>query len=246
MPKRTDISSILIIGAGPIIIGQASEFDYSGTQACKALREEGYRIVLVNSNPATIMTDPDFADRTYVEPLDVDVLTARREERLQALAGELKGAHPNLAVEVVSLDLEDRDAPADLVETLAGRGITIHTLVNNAGFGLRGTFATLPALLAIGLPANIANATSNVASMPITSPVLRISGPRITSTPGNLLNGNTTSFTDTCFGGVGSTTPSSASDRPAITFAAIFANGTPCALLTNGTVRDARGFTSIT
>ena len=72
------------------------------------------------------------------------VLTARREERLQALADELKGAHPNLAVEVVSLDLEDRDAPADLVETLAGRGIAIHTLVNNAGFGLRGTFATLP------------------------------------------------------------------------------------------------------
>ncbi|MGA7613886.1 MAG: carbamoyl-phosphate synthase large subunit [Thermoanaerobaculia bacterium] len=69
MPKRTDISSILIIGSGPIIIGQACEFDYSGTQACKALREEGYRIILVNSNPATIMTDPDLADRTYIEPL---------------------------------------------------------------------------------------------------------------------------------------------------------------------------------
>ena len=69
MPKRTDIKSILIIGAGPIIIGQACEFDYSGTQACKALREEGYRIVLVNSNPATIMTDPDMADATYIEPI---------------------------------------------------------------------------------------------------------------------------------------------------------------------------------
>src|SRR3954470_10148511 len=69
MPKRTDISSILIIGAGPIVIGQACEFDYSGTQACKALREEGYRIVLVNSNPATIMTDPEMADATYVEPI---------------------------------------------------------------------------------------------------------------------------------------------------------------------------------
>ncbi len=69
MPKRTDIHSVLIIGAGPIIIGQACEFDYSGTQACKALREEGYRVVLVNSNPATIMTDPDFADRTYIEPI---------------------------------------------------------------------------------------------------------------------------------------------------------------------------------
>jgi carbamoyl-phosphate synthase large subunit len=69
MPKRTDIHSVLIIGAGPIIIGQACEFDYSGTQACKALKEEGYRIVLVNSNPATIMTDPEFADRTYIEPI---------------------------------------------------------------------------------------------------------------------------------------------------------------------------------
>jgi carbamoyl-phosphate synthase large subunit len=69
MPRRTDIHSVLIIGAGPIVIGQACEFDYSGTQACKALREEGYRIVLVNSNPATIMTDPEFADRTYIEPI---------------------------------------------------------------------------------------------------------------------------------------------------------------------------------
>jgi carbamoyl-phosphate synthase large subunit len=75
MPKRTDIKTIMIIGAGPIIIGQACEFDYSGTQACKALREEGYRIVLVNSNPATIMTDPDMADRTYVEPITPEVVS---------------------------------------------------------------------------------------------------------------------------------------------------------------------------
>ena len=74
MPKRTDIKSILIIGAGPIIIGQACEFDYSGTQACKALREEGYRIILVNSNPATIMTDPDIADATYVEPITPEIV----------------------------------------------------------------------------------------------------------------------------------------------------------------------------
>ena len=74
MPKRTDIQTILIIGSGPIVIGQACEFDYSGTQACKALREEGYRVVLVNSNPATIMTDPEFADVTYIEPLTVDAL----------------------------------------------------------------------------------------------------------------------------------------------------------------------------
>ena len=75
MPKRTDIKTILLIGAGPIIIGQACEFDYSGTQACKALKEEGYRVVLVNSNPATIMTDPDLADATYIEPITKDILT---------------------------------------------------------------------------------------------------------------------------------------------------------------------------
>ncbi|MEI6153528.1 MAG: carbamoyl phosphate synthase large subunit, partial [Deltaproteobacteria bacterium] len=74
MPKRTDIKSILLIGSGPIIIGQACEFDYSGSQACKALREEGYRVILVNSNPATIMTDPDMADRVYIEPLTPEVL----------------------------------------------------------------------------------------------------------------------------------------------------------------------------
>jgi carbamoyl-phosphate synthase large subunit len=72
MPKRTDLHRILIIGSGPIIIGQACEFDYSGTQACKALKDEGYEVILVNSNPATIMTDPNLADRTYVEPLSVE------------------------------------------------------------------------------------------------------------------------------------------------------------------------------
>ena len=70
MPKRSDIKSILIIGAGPIVIGQACEFDYSGSQACKILREEGYRIILINSNPATIMTDPETADSTYIEPIN--------------------------------------------------------------------------------------------------------------------------------------------------------------------------------
>src|SRR3989442_1475297 len=74
MPKRTDIESILIIGAGPIVIGQACEFDYSGAQACKALKAEGYRIVLVNSNPATIMTDPELADATYIEPITPDIV----------------------------------------------------------------------------------------------------------------------------------------------------------------------------
>src|SRR5271165_1921074 len=92
MPKRTDIHSVLIIGAGPIIIGQACEFDYSGTQACKALKEEGYRVVLVNSNPATIMTDPEFADRTYIEPVTpeyVELVIAR--ERPDALLPTMGG-----------------------------------------------------------------------------------------------------------------------------------------------------------
>ncbi|ATQ68273.1 MULTISPECIES: carbamoyl-phosphate synthase large subunit [Methylosinus] len=87
MPKRTDISTILIIGAGPIVIGQACEFDYSGTQACKALRAEGYRIVLVNSNPATIMTDPDMADRTYVEPITPEIVAKIIEKERYAIPG---------------------------------------------------------------------------------------------------------------------------------------------------------------
>ena len=74
MPRRTDIRKILIIGSGPIVIGQACEFDYSGTQACRVLKEEGYRVILANSNPATIMTDPDFADATYIEPLTPEVV----------------------------------------------------------------------------------------------------------------------------------------------------------------------------
>ncbi|HET9767930.1 MAG TPA: hypothetical protein VFS60_13825, partial [Thermoanaerobaculia bacterium] len=74
MPRRDDLKSILILGSGPIVIGQACEFDYSGTQACRALRAEGYRVILVNSNPATIMTDPELADATYVEPLVPEVV----------------------------------------------------------------------------------------------------------------------------------------------------------------------------
>ena len=92
MPKRTDIKKILIVGAGPIVIGQACEFDYSGTQACKALKEEGYEVVLLNSNPATIMTDPDFADRTYIEPVNPETLARIiAKERPQALLPTLGG-----------------------------------------------------------------------------------------------------------------------------------------------------------
>ena len=92
MPRRNDLHSILVIGSGPIVIGQACEFDYSGTQACRVLRAEGYRVILANSNPATIMTDPDFADRTYIEPLTVEVLAAIIErERPDAVLPTLGG-----------------------------------------------------------------------------------------------------------------------------------------------------------
>src|SRR5271170_1307948 len=92
MPKRTDIKTILIIGAGPIIIGQACEFDYSGVQACKALRQEGYRIILVNSNPATIMTDPEIADATYIEPVTAPMVAKILErEKPDALLPTMGG-----------------------------------------------------------------------------------------------------------------------------------------------------------
>src|SRR6059058_2034305 len=92
MPRRSDISKILILGSGPIVIGQAAEFDYSGVQACKVLKEEGYEVVLVNSNPATIMTDPEFATATYLEPLTLETAAAVIEkERPDALLGTLGG-----------------------------------------------------------------------------------------------------------------------------------------------------------
>ena len=92
MPKRDDIHKILIVGSGPIVIGQACEFDYSGTQGCKALREEGYEVVLVNSNPATIMTDPEMGDRTYIEPITPEIVEAIiQKERPDALVPTLGG-----------------------------------------------------------------------------------------------------------------------------------------------------------
>ena len=102
MPKRTDLHKILIIGSGPIVIGQACEFDYSGTQACKALQQEGFEVVLVNSNPATIMTDPDLADRTYVEPLTVEsvgaIIARERPDALLPTVGGQTGL--NVSVEL--------------------------------------------------------------------------------------------------------------------------------------------------
>ena len=110
MPKRTDISSILIIGAGPIVIGQACEFDYSGAQACKALREEGYRVILVNSNPATIMTDPGLADATYIEPITPDVVAKIIEvERPDALLPTMGGQTGlNTALKLADMGVLDR------------------------------------------------------------------------------------------------------------------------------------------
>ncbi|MFT5203131.1 MAG: carbamoyl-phosphate synthase large subunit [Candidatus Aldehydirespiratoraceae bacterium] len=129
MPRRTDISSILIIGSGPIVIGQACEFDYSGTQACRVLKEEGFRVILANSNPATIMTDPDFADATYVEPLDVEVLAKIIEkERPDAVLSTLGGQTGlNLAMELdaagvlTKFGCELIGANAEAIETAENR-----------------------------------------------------------------------------------------------------------------------------
>src|SRR5699024_11165190 len=102
MPKRNDINSVLVIGSGPIVIGQAAEFDYSGSQACRILREEGLRVILVNSNPATIMTDPEFADATYVEPITWQSIDAILEkEKPDAVLATLGGQRAlNCAVEL--------------------------------------------------------------------------------------------------------------------------------------------------
>ena len=110
MPKRADIHCILILGSGPIVIGQACEFDYSGTQACKALRAEGYEIVLVNSNPATIMTDPGMADVTYIEPLNLSAMAKIVEkERPDALLPNLGGQSGlNLSSELASSGVLDK------------------------------------------------------------------------------------------------------------------------------------------
>jgi carbamoyl-phosphate synthase large subunit len=132
MPKRTDLETILIIGSGPIVIGQACEFDYSGTQACRVLRDEGYRVVLVNSNPATIMTDPEFADATYVEPLDVATLARIIErERPDALLPTLGGQTAlNLAIELHEAGV----LAASGVELIGASVDAIHTAENREQF----------------------------------------------------------------------------------------------------------------
>jgi carbamoyl-phosphate synthase large subunit len=168
MPKRDDLKTILIIGAGPIVIGQACEFDYSGTQACKALKEEGYRVVLVNSNPATIMTDPEFADRTYVEPITPEVvekiIAAERPDALLPTVGgqtalnlalELarRGVLERYGVELIGADVaairkaEDRDLFKDAM-------LAIGLEVPKSGFATTPAEA-LSVLRDVGLPAII-------------------------------------------------------------------------------------------
>ena len=132
MPRRDDLDTILIIGSGPIVIGQACEFDYSGTQACRVLRDEGYRVVLVNSNPATIMTDPEFADATYVEPLDVQSLTRIIErERPDALLPTLGGQTAlNLSIELANAGVLDQYE----VELIGASVTAINTAENRHEF----------------------------------------------------------------------------------------------------------------
>src|ERR1700710_137821 len=152
MPRRTDLSSVLVIGSGPIVIGQACEFDYSGTQACRVLREEGLRVILVNSNPATIMTDPEFADATYVEPITPEVVEAiiakeRPDALLATLGGQTalntaialheRGVLDKYGVELIGANVEaiqlgeDRQAFKGVVERCgaeSARSLTAHTI----------------------------------------------------------------------------------------------------------------------
>jgi len=147
MPKREDLQKIMLIGSGPIIIGQACEFDYSGTQACKSLQEEGYEVVLVNSNPATIMTDPEFADRTYIEPLNVDILgEIIRRERPDALLPTLGGQTGlNLSMELAKEGVLDRcrvemiGANAEVIERAEDRELFKQTM---ASIGLEVPWST--------------------------------------------------------------------------------------------------------
>ena len=168
MPKRTDISSIMIIGAGPIVIGQACEFDYSGTQACKALKAEGYRIILVNSNPATIMTDPDVADATYIEPITHDVvakiLAAEKPDALlptmggqtalnTALALQKNGVLAALGVELIGANAEAIDKAEDrLLFREAMKKIGLETPRSALAHNMNEAIA---ALEVVGLPAII-------------------------------------------------------------------------------------------
>jgi len=168
MPKRTDIKSIMIIGAGPIIIGQACEFDYSGAQACKALKEEGYRVVLVNSNPATIMTDPEMADATYIEPITPEtvakIIEIERPDALLPTMGGQTGLNTSLALEEMGVlkkfDVEMIGAKRQAIEMAEDRKLFREAMDRLGLENPRATIANnmndcLEALGDIGLPAII-------------------------------------------------------------------------------------------
>ena len=168
MPKRTDINSIMIIGAGPIIIGQACEFDYSGTQACKALKEEGYRVVLVNSNPATIMTDPELADATYIEPITPEtvakIIEIERPDALLPTMGGQTGLNTSLALEEMGVldkfNVEMIGAKRPAIEMAEDRKLFREAMTRLGLENPRATIAEnmsdcLEALDDIGLPAII-------------------------------------------------------------------------------------------
>ncbi len=168
MPKRTDIKSILIIGAGPIVIGQACEFDYSGTQACKALKDEGYRIILVNSNPATIMTDPDLAHATYVEPITPEIVAKIIEkERPDALLPTMGGQTAlNCALSLKKMGVLDKfnvqmiGATAEAIDKAEDRELFREAMIKIGletprSHHVKGLSEALKALDDIGLPAII-------------------------------------------------------------------------------------------
>jgi len=146
MPRRGDIETILVIGSGPIVIGQACEFDYSGSQACRVLKAEGYRVVLANSNPATIMTDPELADRTYVEPLDAAVLTEIvKRERPEAILPTVGGQTAlNLAMELAESGVLEEYA----VELIGANAEAIVTAED------RGRFKRAMSEIALEVPAS--------------------------------------------------------------------------------------------
>ena len=153
MPRRDDIHKILLIGSGPIVIGQACEFDYSGTQACKVLMEEGFEVVLVNSNPATIMTDPSFSHRTYIEPLTPEVVAkVIEEERPDALLPTLGGQTAlNLAVALSERGVLDEYG----VELIGADYAAIHRADHTFAYGRVEAFRTRQSEVKPGLPQSL-------------------------------------------------------------------------------------------
>jgi carbamoyl-phosphate synthase large subunit len=200
MPRRDDLHSILLIGSGPIVIGQACEFDYSGTQACRVLREEGYRVILANSNPATIMTDPDFADATYVEPLDVEILTRIIEkERPDALLPTLGGQTAlNLAMELVEAGVLERYG----VELIGADAEAIATAENRERFkdAMIGIGLEVPASGVAGPPDELRKAPKKeqvAAAMEVARRVVADIGLPVVIRPAYILGGKGTGIAAT-------------------------------------------------